>query len=161
MRSIFGHPSLDSQSVVGVSGSDSRKLWVVDSVYWPGKLVNVVPKEWAMPSEAKKLKIGVPAKTSFEMTVKVVKNSNGEKSYSGFCIEVFEKVVKVLGYDLPYKFGPFHGSYDDLVLCVGNKARSWVKTLGPSFVAQAWISASILMGFFWVALAEPSHGPKS
>ncbi|THG10999.1 hypothetical protein TEA_011360 [Camellia sinensis var. sinensis] len=109
-----------SKSVVGVSGSDSKKLWAVDSVYWPGKLVNAVPKGWAMPSEVKQLKIGVPALTSFEI-VKVVENSNGEKSYSGFCIEVFEKVLKVLGYDLPHKFEPFHGSYDDLVLCVGNK----------------------------------------
>ncbi|KAL7211703.1 hypothetical protein ACSBR2_014540 [Camellia fascicularis] len=90
-----------SKNVVGVSGSDSKKLWAVDSVYWPGKLVNTVPKGWAMPSEAKKLKIGVPALTSFEMIVKVVENSNGEKSYSGLCVEVFEKVLKVLGYDLP------------------------------------------------------------
>ncbi|CAL5412315.1 unnamed protein product [Camellia sinensis] len=110
-----------SESVVGVNGSDSMKLWVVDSLYWPGKLVNVVPKGWAMPNEVKKLKIGVPAETAFEMFVKVVENSNGDKSYLGLCIEVFEKVVEGLDYDLPYKFEPFHGSCDDLVLCVGNK----------------------------------------
>ncbi|CAL5346135.1 unnamed protein product [Camellia sinensis] len=110
-----------SKSVVGVNGSDSMKLWAVDSLYWLGKLVNVVPKGWAMPNEVKKLKIGVPAETTFEMFVKVVENSNGDKSYLGLCIEVFEKVVEVLGYDLPYKFEPFHGSCDDLVLCVGNK----------------------------------------
>ncbi|KAF5944922.1 hypothetical protein HYC85_018999 [Camellia sinensis] len=75
-----------------------------------------------MPSEAKKLKIGVLVETAFEMFVKVVEHSNGEKSYLGFCIEVFEKDVEVLGNDLPYKFEPFHLSYDDLVLCVGNKS---------------------------------------
>lgn len=32
------------ESVVGVNGSDSMKLWAVDSVYWPGKLVKIVPK---------------------------------------------------------------------------------------------------------------------
>ncbi|CAL5409930.1 unnamed protein product [Camellia sinensis] len=90
-----------------------------------GKLVNVVPKGWTMPSEAKKLKIGVLAETAFEMFVKVVEHSNGEKSYLGFCIEVFEKDVEVLGYDLPYKFEPFHLSYDDLVLCVGNKCDNF------------------------------------
>ncbi|KAF5944924.1 hypothetical protein HYC85_019001 [Camellia sinensis] len=100
------------------------KLWAVDSVYWPGKLVNAVPKGWTMPSEAKKLKIGVLAETVFEMFVKVVEHSNGGKSYLGFCIEVFEKDVEVLGYDLPYKFEPFHLSYDDLVLCVGNKVTT-------------------------------------
>ncbi|CAL5346131.1 unnamed protein product [Camellia sinensis] len=94
-------------------------------VYWPGKLVNDVPKGWTMPSEAKKLKIGVLVETAFEMFVKVVEHSNGEKSYLGFCIEVFEKNVEVLGYDLPYKFEPFHSSYDDLVLCVGNKCDNF------------------------------------
>ncbi|CAL5346127.1 unnamed protein product [Camellia sinensis] len=94
-------------------------------VYWPGKLVNDVPKGWTMPSEAKKLKIGVLVETAFEMFVKVVEHSNGEKSYLGFCIEVFEKNVEVLGYDLPYKFEPFHLSYDDLVLCVGNKCDNF------------------------------------
>ncbi|KAL7211705.1 hypothetical protein ACSBR2_014542 [Camellia fascicularis] len=69
-------------------------------VYWPGKLVNVVPKGWTMPSEAKKLNIGVLVETAFEM---------------------FVKDEEVLGYDLPYKFEPFHLSYDDLVLCISNK----------------------------------------
>ncbi|KAI8011936.1 Glutamate receptor 2.6 [Camellia lanceoleosa] len=100
------------------------KLWAVDSVYWPRKLVNVVPKGWTMPSEAKKLKIGVLAETAFEMFVKVVEHSNGEKSYLGFCIEVFEKDVEVLGYDLPYKFERFHLLYGDLVLCIGNKVTT-------------------------------------
>ncbi|THG09080.1 hypothetical protein TEA_016784 [Camellia sinensis var. sinensis] len=162
-------------SVAGVNGSDSMKLWAVDSLYWPGKLVNVVPKGWAMPNEVKKLKIGVPAETTFEMFVKVVENSNGDKSYLGLCIEVFENVVEVLGYDLPYKFEPFHGSCDDLVLCVGNKVKptcesraqarlyvepngfflvgfsqvgTWVKTLGLSSVGHAWPNVLIPMGFF-------------
>ncbi|THG16856.1 hypothetical protein TEA_020590 [Camellia sinensis var. sinensis] len=164
-----------SKSVAGVNGSDSMKLWAVDSLYWPGKLVNVVPKGWAMPNEVKKLKIGVPAETTFEMFVKVVENSNGDKSYLGLCIEVFENVVEVLGYDLPYKFEPFHGSCDDLVLCVGNKVKptcesraqarlyvepngfflvgfsqvgTWVKTLGLSSVGHAWPNVLIPMGFF-------------
>ncbi|XP_028089286.1 glutamate receptor 2.6-like [Camellia sinensis] len=98
---------------------DSVNISVISNMQ--GKLVNAVPKGWTMPSEAKKLKIGVLAETAFEMFVKVVEHSNGEKSYLGFCIEVFEKDVEVLGYDLPYKFEPFHLSYDDLVLCVGNK----------------------------------------
>ncbi|CAL5412308.1 unnamed protein product [Camellia sinensis] len=102
---------------------EAKQLGLVkrDSLYWPGKLVNAVPKGWTMPGKAKKLKIGVLAEIAFEMFVKVVEHSNGEKSYLGFCIEVFEKDVEVLGYDLPYKFEPFHLSYDDLVLCVGNK----------------------------------------
>ncbi|CAL5412311.1 unnamed protein product [Camellia sinensis] len=106
---------------------EAKQLGLVkrDSMYWPGKLVNAVPKGWTMPGKAKKLKIGVLAEIAFEMFVKVVEHSNGEKSYLGFCIEVFEKDVEVLGYDLPYKFEPFHLSYDDLVLCVGNKCDNF------------------------------------
>ncbi|CAL5346128.1 unnamed protein product [Camellia sinensis] len=69
------------------------------------KPMKTVPKGWAMPSEVKKLKIGVLAETAFEMFVKVVENSNGDMSYLGLCIEVFEKLVEVL------------------VLCIGNKGE--------------------------------------
>ncbi|KAJ9136084.1 hypothetical protein P3X46_033196 [Hevea brasiliensis] len=87
-------------------------------VNWPGNLKRI-PKGWAMPSNAKPLKIGVPGRTSFQRFVRVVNES--ENRYDGFCIELFHEVLKVLDYNLPYNFVPYNGTYDDLVNHVYNK----------------------------------------
>ncbi|XP_076944444.1 glutamate receptor 2.7-like [Bidens hawaiensis] len=90
------------------------------AINWPGDLISRIPKGWAMPSNAKKMKIGVPDATSFDRLVKVewIESTN-ETKYSGFCIEVFESVVAVLeekyGYALPFEFVNISGSYDDMV----------------------------------------------
>ncbi|XP_059663865.1 glutamate receptor 2.9-like isoform X2 [Cornus florida] len=95
---------------------------VVNSLNWPGNLKRV-PKGWAMPTDAKKMKIGVPARTSFEKFVKVKGTGNSNKDYSGFCIDVFDEVLKILeqSYSLPYEFVPYNITYDDLVVHVINK----------------------------------------
>ncbi|KAJ6367812.1 hypothetical protein OIU78_000389 [Salix suchowensis] len=74
-----------------------------------------------MPTVKKPMIIGVPGRTSFDMFVNVSTNADGTKKYDGFCIELFLKVRGVLGYDLPYKFVPVNGTYDDLVDLVYNK----------------------------------------
>ncbi|KAK1422709.1 hypothetical protein QVD17_17995 [Tagetes erecta] len=90
------------------------------AINWPGDLISRIPKGWAMPSNAKKMKIGVPESVSLERFVKVewIESSN-ETKYSGFCIDVFESVVSVLediyGYTLPYEFVNLTGSYNDMV----------------------------------------------
>ncbi|KAI3710201.1 hypothetical protein L2E82_39975 [Cichorium intybus] len=100
----------------GFSNRSIRKL----SVNWPGDLINRIPKGWAMPNNAKKMKIGVPDSTSFERFVKVewIESTN-ETKYSGFSIAVFESVVATLqekyGYTLLYEFINHTGSYDDLI----------------------------------------------
>ncbi|KAK6124363.1 hypothetical protein DH2020_041856 [Rehmannia glutinosa] len=94
-----------------------------DSVNWPGDLKRI-PKGWSMPTEANPIRIGVPGRTSFEKFVKVTWNSSiNSWSYSGFCIDIFLEVLKILEqrYPLPYEFIPFYGSYDEIVDCVANK----------------------------------------
>ncbi|KAF3672661.1 Apoptosis inhibitory protein 5 isoform 1 [Capsicum annuum] len=104
---------------IGVDGSRTMKSSVVK---WPGELKRV-PKGWAMPTDSKPLIIGVPGRTSFEKFVKVetVAETN-ERKYSGFCIDLFKEVVKILeqNYTLPYEFEPYNGSYPDLVQQVIN-----------------------------------------
>ncbi|XP_057952941.1 glutamate receptor 2.7-like isoform X2 [Malania oleifera] len=93
-------------------------------VNWPGDL-NRVPKGWAMPTNAQRLKIGVPGRTSFEKFVKVdpTKTDSDPTKYSGFCIAIFWEVVKRLekNYNLPYEFTAVNDSYDALVQSVYNK----------------------------------------
>ncbi|KAI3716950.1 hypothetical protein L1987_68199 [Smallanthus sonchifolius] len=110
-------------SSLGIGGHHSLKQLPIN---WPGDLLNRIPKGWAMPSNAKKMTIGVPDATSFERFVKVKRiESTNKTEYSGFCIKVFESVVAVLeekyGYTLPYEFTNHTGSYDDMVDQVYNK----------------------------------------
>ncbi|XP_031266788.1 glutamate receptor 2.7-like [Pistacia vera] len=91
------------------------------AVIWPGDL-NRNPKGWAMPTDAKPLKIGVPGRTAFDKFVSVKFNSNPqENKYDGFCIQLFYEILNVLDYALPYEFIPYNGTYDDLVYHVYNK----------------------------------------
>ncbi|GMY37616.1 glutamate receptor 2.9-like [Fagus crenata] len=90
---------------------------LVGPIIWPGNL-RQTPKGWEMPTQAKPLKIGVPGRTTFERFVKVNTNQN---FYDGFCIQIFLKVLDLLGYDLPYKFEAYNGTYNDLVHHVYNK----------------------------------------
>ncbi|XP_058197524.1 glutamate receptor 2.7-like [Rhododendron vialii] len=64
--------------------------------------------------------IGVPGKASFENFVKISNSKNqDERDYSGFCIEIFQEVRRILG--RPCKFVEFNGTYDELVDSVANK----------------------------------------
>ncbi|BAT74446.1 hypothetical protein LR48_Vigan01g113100 [Vigna angularis] len=90
-------------------------------VIWPGKLTRI-PKGWNLPTKQKPMRIAIPGRTSFSKFVKVDhdKLTNSSK-YSGFCIEIFEKALPLLGYDLPYDFHPVNVTYPDLVQLVYNK----------------------------------------
>ncbi|KAG4190486.1 hypothetical protein ERO13_A07G034600v2 [Gossypium hirsutum] len=92
-------------------------------IIWPGD-TNSVPKGWKIPVEGKKLKIGVPVKDGFTEFVKVTWDSNSKKAKSigGYCIDVFDAVMRKMPYPVPYEYVPFAtpegnaaGSYNDLV----------------------------------------------
>ena len=96
------------------------------TVIWPGYLKRV-PKGWEMPTDAKPLKIGIPANTSFDQFVKVDEAQiDQDKKYTGFCIDIFKKVLEILeqNYSVPYEFHPVVGTYEELVDCVYNKVTT-------------------------------------
>ncbi|KAM0054594.1 putative periplasmic binding protein-like I [Helianthus debilis subsp. tardiflorus] len=113
----FWSPGSGFSKSLGLGGQQSVRQLAVN---WPGDLINRIPKGWAMPSNGKKMKIGVPDATSFDRFVKVewIESTN-ETRYTGFCIDVFEAVVKALEekyeYTLPYEFVNHSGSYGDMV----------------------------------------------
>ncbi|KAK3039912.1 hypothetical protein RJ639_027747, partial [Escallonia herrerae] len=92
-------------------------------IIWPGDLVARVPKGWTMPTAMKKMRIGVPDGSFFDEFVKVELNDPSKKPFDGFCIEVFEEVVKILkqNYSFPYDFISFDGTYGELIDSVINK----------------------------------------
>lgn len=108
--------SLDTEN--GKEYNYSKAL--VGRVNWPGDIY-WTPKGWAMPSSAKPMKIAVPTNPEFENFMKIEYDKDSNRTVPrGFCIEVFNRVLGTLGYDLPYEFIPCDGSYDDLVNHVAN-----------------------------------------
>lgn len=102
-------------------------------VRWPGNL-DRDPKGWNMPTKQNQLKIAIRSRTSFSKFVKVEYGHNKtHDKYSGFCIEIFEKVHRLLGYDLPYKYHSIDGTYNDLVQLVYNKVSNLSFLLNEMF----------------------------
>lgn len=117
----FWHPKIGfTRSENDFVGNTS--IYFGRKVTWPADLEHV-PKGWGMPTQAKPLHIGVPARTTFEKFVKVADGENAAdvKKYDGFCIELFHNLLTYLDYDLPYVFSPFNGTYDELISSVHNK----------------------------------------
>ncbi|GFS44655.1 glutamate receptor 2.8 [Actinidia rufa] len=92
------------------------------SIIWPGDTMSP-PKGWVIPTNGKKLKIGVPMKDGFSEFVKVMPNMDtNTTTVTGYCIDVFDAIMATLPYAVPYEYVPFAtpdgkpaGTYDDLV----------------------------------------------
>lgn len=85
-------------------------------IIWPGDTTSI-PKGWEIPTNGKRLQIGVPVKNSFQQFVKVTRDPiTNSTIFSGFCIDYFEAVIQAMPYDVSYDFIPFQdGDYDNLV----------------------------------------------
>ncbi|KAF8392932.1 hypothetical protein HHK36_021172 [Tetracentron sinense] len=86
------------------------------AIIWPGESTNA-------PTSGKKLRIGVPVKDGYSEFVKVTRDPiTNEITVTGYCIDVFDAVMKALPYPIRYEFIPFvnsdgksAGTYDDLI----------------------------------------------
>ncbi|XP_019088116.1 PREDICTED: glutamate receptor 2.1 [Camelina sativa] len=85
-------------------------------IIWPGDTTST-PKGWEIPTNGKRLQIGVPVKNSFQQFVKVTRDPiTNSTIFSGFCIDYFEAVIQAMPYDVSYDFIPLQdGDYDTLV----------------------------------------------
>ncbi|XP_004309065.1 PREDICTED: glutamate receptor 2.8-like [Fragaria vesca subsp. vesca] len=91
-------------------------------IIWPGDSAST-PKGWEVPTNGKKLRVGVPVKIGSPELVKVVRNPvTNATEVTGFCIDIFKAVMEGLPYAVTYDFVPFAkpdgttaGSYNDLV----------------------------------------------
>ncbi|XP_057799199.1 glutamate receptor 2.7-like [Salvia miltiorrhiza] len=96
----------------------------IGSIIWPGD-GKVPPKGWVIPTNGKKLRIGVPVRYGFSEFMHVTWNSNNSTTVEGYCKEVFDMVIEALPYGMQYEYVPFAtsdhkkaGSYDELVYAV-------------------------------------------
>ncbi|KAI3877695.1 hypothetical protein MKW98_020176 [Papaver atlanticum] len=92
-------------------------------IIWPGDTTDI-PKGWVIPTNAKRLRIGVPVKDGFTEFVKLEKNYGSFSGYevTAYCIDVFKAALEMRPYAVVYDLIPFQnseggkgGSYDDLV----------------------------------------------
>ncbi|GKU87441.1 hypothetical protein SLEP1_g1836 [Rubroshorea leprosula] len=92
------------------------------TIIWPGDS-NTVPKGWEIPTNGKRLKIGVPVKEGSSVFVKeMLDPSTNSTIITGYSIDVFNAVMGAMPYAVTYDFIPFKnsdgkmtGSYNDLV----------------------------------------------
>ncbi|XP_057799198.1 glutamate receptor 2.7-like [Salvia miltiorrhiza] len=96
----------------------------IGPIIWPGDGA-VAPKGWVLPTNGKKLRIGVPVKAGFFEFMHVTWNSNNSTNVEGYCKEVFDMVIEALPYGVQREYVPFarsdhtaNGSYDELVYAV-------------------------------------------
>ncbi|TVU24228.1 hypothetical protein EJB05_26649, partial [Eragrostis curvula] len=90
-------------------------------VIWPGESTNV-PRGWEIPTNGKKLKVGIAIGGAYPSFIDAdVDSFTGLIKASGLAIDVFEEAVKILPYALPYEYVVFNttenvsSSYDDFV----------------------------------------------
>ncbi|KAL4650636.1 hypothetical protein ACB092_01G102100 [Castanea dentata] len=104
------------------TSTDSTSKKNLGPIIWPGDSSSV-PKGWEVPTNGKKLRIGVPVKKGFSEFVKVTHDANNNRTQvTGYSIDVFNAVVEILPYVVSYEFIPFAnssggsaGNYNDLV----------------------------------------------
>ncbi|KAH9760172.1 glutamate receptor 2.7 [Citrus sinensis] len=103
--------------------SNSTTKSKLKPIIWPGDSTSD-PKGWEVPTNEKKLRIGVPVKKGFSDFVNVTIDPKTQEptSVTGYCVDVFKAVIQELPYAVAYDFVPYgqpdgssSGSYNDLV----------------------------------------------
>ncbi|KAJ6364280.1 hypothetical protein OIU76_029262 [Salix suchowensis] len=119
-----GKERCSNSSVCNITGC------LTGPVIWPGDLNDRDPKGWALPTNARPLRIVVPKRTSFD---KFVTFKTGEALPEGFCIDIFNEVVERLNYSLPHEFFEHDGLYDEMIEGVYNKVTTLISHLVSNF----------------------------
>ncbi|KAL7153128.1 hypothetical protein ABFS83_04G144400 [Erythranthe nasuta] len=114
---IVEEPNFTSTNVKKYSTSKSN----LGPVTWPGDKSSP-PKGWVIPTNGKKLRVGVPTRGGFTEFVRVTWDSDNSIEVEGYCVDVFDAVMSALPYGVPYEYVPFAtpqhetaGDYNDLV----------------------------------------------
>ncbi|THU65150.1 hypothetical protein C4D60_Mb05t00640 [Musa balbisiana] len=91
---------------------------VLGRITWPGGKMET-PRGWVVASNERPLRIAVPNRASYLEFVRVT-NGGDMENVSGYCIDVFKEIMKLIPYEVPYKFVPIgngqtNPNYDELV----------------------------------------------
>ncbi|KAJ6373285.1 hypothetical protein OIU76_027592 [Salix suchowensis] len=109
-------------SIANTTSTYSTSTSSLAPVIWAGDSTSI-PKGWEIPTNGKKLRIGVPSPSTFGQFVKETTDLNSNTTtVTGYSIAIFEAAVDSLPYAITYEYIPFvkpdgksAGSYNDLV----------------------------------------------
>lgn len=122
--------------------TNANSMPELNPVIWPGK-VYVVPKGWQIPTNGKKLRVGVTT-SGYPEFMKVERDPiTNATTATGYAIDVFEEVLKGLPYAIPYEyvaFGNEGASYNDFVYQV----HLGVRNCYSHFVSKIKVHISVL-----------------
>ncbi|KAI3771993.1 hypothetical protein L6452_03166 [Arctium lappa] len=101
--------------------TDSTLAEGLKTIIWPGD--EIIQLYGWVPPKGKKLRVGVPKKIGFTQFVEVEHDGIINKTnVTGFCIELFEKALKLLPFEVVPEYIPFvnstgqsNGTYDELL----------------------------------------------
>ncbi|EEF44028.1 glutamate receptor 2 plant, putative [Ricinus communis] len=111
----FWSERLGFSKTINESAKNSSSMKNLGYVLWPGA-PRSTPRGWAIPTNAKPLKIGVPSMSSFKQYVNVAYDPlNNSYSFEGLAIDLFKATAASMPYSLHYTFTEFDGTYDNLV----------------------------------------------
>ncbi|XP_037454814.1 glutamate receptor 2.8-like [Triticum dicoccoides] len=97
------------------SGKAARQL---KPILWPGEMLSP-PRGWTPSQNGRVLKVAVPVKHGFKQFVDVVISDNSTTpKITGYCIDVFNEVMKNLSYPVSYQYVPFPDSPDSYEMLV-------------------------------------------
>ncbi|KAL5207957.1 hypothetical protein ABZP36_032392 [Zizania latifolia] len=135
-RLVDGQLQLPAYEVVNIIGKGARTVgfWRPESgisqdlnagsaktlkqILWPGEPRDT-PKGWTVSPNGHKLRVNVPTKRGFTQFVDVGNvSTTGNRNITGYCIDVFDEVMKSMPYPVPYEYVPFPDSsesYEKLV----------------------------------------------
>ncbi|VAI83694.1 unnamed protein product [Triticum turgidum subsp. durum] len=144
-RLVNGQLELSTHEVINIVGKGARTVgfWTPESgilksletnsvkglkqVLWPGHLA-IAPKGWDVSSNRRPLRIVVPEKQGFNQFVEVTYSpTTNSSTIRGYCIDIFDMVMKNLPYPVAYQYVPVSDSsrnYDNLLSLVHEKVSA-------------------------------------
>nr|XP_020159407.1 glutamate receptor 2.8-like [Aegilops tauschii subsp. strangulata] len=139
---VNGQLQLSTHEVINIVSKGARKVgfWMPESgilksletnsakglkqVLWPGHLA-IAPKGWDVSSNRRPLRMVVPEKQGFNQFVEVTYSpATNSSTVRGYCIDIFDMVMKNLPYPVAYQYVPVSDSsrnYDNLLSLVHEK----------------------------------------
>ncbi|CAL5037232.1 unnamed protein product [Urochloa decumbens] len=140
-RLVNGQLQLSTYEVINIIGKGARTVgfWTPESgifrnlksnnerelkqIIWPGDIA-IAPRGWDVSSTGKPLHITVPSRHGFNQLVEVSYSpTTNTSTVTGYCIDVFDVLMKNLPYPVAYQYVPFTDAtnYENLLNLVYEK----------------------------------------
>jgi glutamate receptor, ionotropic, plant len=101
------------------NGTFGSSLGSLKTIIWPGDTIDA-PRGFAITTGRSTLRVAVPDRKGIEQLV----NSTDKSKISGYCIDVFDAVMRRLPYFVPYEYIPVvTETYDELITMLYRKVK--------------------------------------